>query len=342
MDVMQKRGQLYRPQTGEAWQLLCDEGSGLGGTDWAPPPLAYFAAGLASSLTGTIADLLRERDIHHAQIQLVLDNQYSLKGSILRGTMEGKGLDPDLAVSIDNADLTPADKSSLVMEAVASGLAGYMMKQTFVSEFSLVANDERVDLDLPLWDQSIDAAALPTLPVAAEKTDRTHVTKAFVRPENPQFNPGTGAGHDAVQNRNLTVSSVTKGTVGSALTFEAGIARPKASVYEISGAPDAGGQNTPSSAILLAAGIGFCYMTQLGRYAEAKKRPVKDYRMIQAIDVPLPGSDGSQTPVIGTKLFLDQTEPDRAFARDLAHSAKRTCFLHSTLQSRLRYRVTVT
>ena len=57
MDLMQKRVQVARPQTGETWQFLCDEGTSLGGTDWAPPPLAYFAAGLASSVTGSI--------IHH-------------------------------------------------------------------------------------------------------------------------------------------------------------------------------------------------------------------------------------------------------------------------------------
>ena len=63
MEVMQKRGQIARPRTGEAWQLLCDEGAGLGGTDWAPPPLAYFAAGLAGSVTGAIVARLAAQDI---------------------------------------------------------------------------------------------------------------------------------------------------------------------------------------------------------------------------------------------------------------------------------------
>ena len=63
MDLMQKRGQIARPHTGEVWQLLCDEGAGLGGTDWAPPPLAYFAAGLASSVTGSIVEQLADRSI---------------------------------------------------------------------------------------------------------------------------------------------------------------------------------------------------------------------------------------------------------------------------------------
>ena len=123
--------------------------------------------------------------------------------------------------------------------------------------------------------------------------------------------------------------------------MQAGIARPDASVYNILGTADSGAPGAPSSACLIAAGIGFCFMTQLGRYGEAVKRPIHDYRMIQAIDIPLPGADGSQTPVIGTKLFLNQDEPDAAFARDLAHSAKRTCFLHSTLQTSLRSRISV-
>jgi hypothetical protein len=29
------------------WQLYCDEGAAVGGEDTAPPPLAYFSAGIA-------------------------------------------------------------------------------------------------------------------------------------------------------------------------------------------------------------------------------------------------------------------------------------------------------
>lgn len=30
-----------------SWQMLCDEGRSIGGDDTAPPPLAYFSAGIA-------------------------------------------------------------------------------------------------------------------------------------------------------------------------------------------------------------------------------------------------------------------------------------------------------
>ena len=32
---------------GSRWAMLCDEGTRIGGDDTAPPPLAYFSAGLA-------------------------------------------------------------------------------------------------------------------------------------------------------------------------------------------------------------------------------------------------------------------------------------------------------
>ncbi|NKB56494.1 MAG: hypothetical protein GKS00_09175 [Alphaproteobacteria bacterium] len=336
IEVMQKRGQIVRPRTGEAWQLLCDEGAGLGGTDWAPPPLAYFAAGMASSVTAAITEKLSG-----CAISVALDNNYSLSGSILRGTMEGKGHDPDVAVTIEGSTLSPPEKSGTVLEAVSHGLAGYLMKSVFRSEFCLIASGAPVELDLPHWQQDIDASTMPTAPLEQANAATPYVAKAFIRPEDPAFNTVGGSGHDAVQNRALKVSATTTTATDSVFTMEAGIARPNASVYNIRGSSDEGASGAPSSASLIAAGIGFCYMTQLGRYAEAAKRPIDNYRMIQAIDIPLPGADGSQTPVIGTKLFLNQDGLDEEFARDLAHSAKRTCFLHSTLQSSLKSRISV-
>jgi len=338
MDLMQKRGQIARPHTGEIWQLLCDEGAGLGGTDWAPPPLAYFAAGLASSVTGSIVEQLADRSIAAEAVTVALDNNYSLRGSLLRGTMEGKGHDADVAVAIEVDRLSSKDRLSLVLQALSGGLAGYLMKSVFASEFGLVANGASVPLNLPECQLDVDASVLPTMPL--EPSEEPIVGKAFLQPENTPFEAGTGVGADAVQDRQIKVSAVARPGHGGSIKTQAGIGRPHASVYDIRGAHDAGASDAPSSACLIAAGIGFCFMTQLGRYAEAMKRSVEDYRMIQAIDIPLLGADGSHTPVIGTKLFLNQDRADPDFARDLAHSAKHTCFLHSTLQTSLRCRIT--
>ena len=343
MEVMQKRGQIIRAQTGEVWQFLCDEGLALGGADWAPPPLAYFGAGLACSITGAVVEKAAKHGVAAEDISVSVDNHYGLSGSILRGTMEGTGQNPDVTVTIASDALSAQEKSGLILEAVSGVLAGYLMKSVFISEFSLIANGASVSLDLPHWDLNIAADALPTAALQTTGSDASYVTKIAMRPDDPNFVAKGGSGLDTVQNRIITVSANAKAGADGVTTLEAGIARPNASVYSFLGAADAGAPDggAPSSACLIAAGIGFCFMTQLGRYAEAKKRPVHDYRMIQSFDIPLPGADGSQTPIIGTKLFLNLDEPDEDFARDLAHSAKRTCFLHSTLQTSLRNRISV-
>lgn len=210
------------------------------------------------------------------------------------------------------------------------------MKNLFTSEFSLIANGVRVPLDLPESGKAVDAASLPSVPPPA-----AYVTKAFLRAEDTPVNAGSGGGIDAVQDRTFRVSATARAKRDGTIEMQAGIGRPLASVYDILGSSDTGAPGGPSSACLIAAGVGFCYMMQLGRYAEAVKRLVENCPMIQAIDIPLPGADDSQTPIIGTKLFLDLDEPDTEFARDLAHSAKRTCFLHSTLQEILRSQITV-
>ncbi|MEX2616245.1 MAG: OsmC family protein [Alphaproteobacteria bacterium] len=336
LEVMQKRGQVFRPAADEAWQLLCDEGPGLGGTDWAPPPLAWFAAGMACSVAGAVAEKAAAQGIPASALSVDMTNHYSLSGSILQGTMEGTGLNPDVAVSI--RDLPKRAVSALALEAVSGSLAGYLMRSAFISEFSLVSHGAPVPLDPPGCGLAVGIDVLPAAPLSAVGT--SCIVKSGLRPDDPTFVQTGGSGLDAVQNRRNRVSATARVTADGAIVGETGIARPKAGVFAWRGSSDAGSPTAPSSAVLLAAGIGFCFMTQLGRYAAAMKRPVHDYRMIQAIDIPLPGAAPEAAPVIGTVLYLNPDEPDPEYARDVMHSAKRTCFLHSTLQSELRCRVT--
>ena len=52
LDGQRKRAEVWgETATGaprnSRWQMYCDEGKALGGEDSAPPPLAYFSAGIA-------------------------------------------------------------------------------------------------------------------------------------------------------------------------------------------------------------------------------------------------------------------------------------------------------
>ena len=103
--------------------------------------------------------------------------------------MEGKGHDPDVSVTIDGSTLTDKDKSALILEAVSGGLAGYLMKKLFSSEFNLIANGAPVSLDLPESSLSVDATSLPT--VALAPPPAVCVSKAFLRPKGTPVDAGT-------------------------------------------------------------------------------------------------------------------------------------------------------
>jgi uncharacterized OsmC-like protein len=335
--VMQKRGQLFRAATGEAWQLLCDEGPGLGGTDWAPPPLAWFAAGMAASVAGAVAEKAAARGIAPDAVSVDLTNHYSLSGSIIQGTMLGEGQNPDVVVRVDG--LSKAAVSALALDAVSGSLGGYLMRHAFRGGFRMVLNGAAVTLDLTPCAVPVAADALPAVALAGKGTQGC-IAKTGFRPDDPNFVQSGGAGLDVVQNRRNHVNATARAGADGVIAGETGIARPKAGVFAYRATGDGGAAPAPSSGLLMAAGIGFCLMTQLGRYAAAVKRPVHGYRMIQAMDVPLAGSTPSLPPAIHTWLFMDEAGVDEAYAKDIAHSARRTCFLHSTLASELRCHVT--
>lgn len=51
MDRQKKQAEVWSEVSGQPagsrWAIQCDEGTRIGGDDTAPPPLAYFSAGLA-------------------------------------------------------------------------------------------------------------------------------------------------------------------------------------------------------------------------------------------------------------------------------------------------------
>ncbi len=99
----------------------------------------------------------------------------------------------------------------------------------------------------------------------------------------------------------------------------------------------AGGQErAPSGLAYLSAGIAFCYLTQMGRYAHIVKQQLAGYRVVQDMAFSLPGSmaNGSEVSATppDTHTFVDSDEPDNAI-RKLVQMGEQTCFLHATCQT---------
>ena len=71
LDGMRKRA-VVEPNlpTWGAFELTCDEGSGLGGNDTAPPPLGYLSAGIAFCLLTHLTSFVRAKKMNVDRIRI--------------------------------------------------------------------------------------------------------------------------------------------------------------------------------------------------------------------------------------------------------------------------------
>ena len=82
----------------------------------------------------------------------------------------------------------------------------------------------------------------------------------------------------------------------------------------------------------MAAGIAFCFMTQLGRYASILRKNLDAYNVIQDVHFAQTGT-GPVDPV-ETHVYLSSSE-DEEFARAALSMGEQTCFLHALCRTSL-------
>jgi organic hydroperoxide reductase OsmC/OhrA len=104
-----------------------------------------------------------------------------------------------------------------------------------------------------------------------------------------------------------------------------------------------GGTGTaPDAVSYMAAGLAFCFMTQLGRYAAILKRNMDRYRVVQDAHFSLGGSGHPGTAeAVETHVHLDTSEGED-FARQCLDMAEQTCFLHALCRTPLEPTITIT
>jgi uncharacterized OsmC-like protein len=95
----------------------------------------------------------------------------------------------------------------------------------------------------------------------------------------------------------------------------------------------------------MAAGIAFCYMTQLSRYIENMKLAIDGVRLVQYMPCELQGEAAAGTlraiaHPVDTHLFLNGQAPDETHAK-LQRIAATTCYLHATLAAALEPEITL-
>lgn len=350
LSVMQKEALVASARTGNVWRLASDEGAYLAGLDEAPCPLSFLTTGMVSSYMTEILALARERKIEIEDIRLVQDNYYTMEGSALKGTMTGGARDVELTAQIaSSADRDELAK--LVLDAtIASPLNG-LMRSSRESLFTLTRNGREIapGRALPI--------GRPAEPDPGDHFDRAVpaagdwsglIRRGGLTPKAAHTVTLANDSLSDQQSRLLHIRGICTVREDGVKQIEQHLYNPHGSIFHFlcDEAPESGGRGlAPDAASYISAGIGFCFMTQFGRYAKIVKKDLQQYRILQDTHFSLGGAsagtgEAGHADPVETHVYLETGEDDE-FARTILDMSEQTCFLHAFCKARLKARVSV-
>lgn len=335
--------------SGVRWRMVSDEGPYLNGTDLAPFPLAFFAAGMQFSFLSQLLQGARAQGVELGGIALAQDNFYTMEGSFLRGDAEGGALPARLEVALES-DAGPEVIAGLVRQAEASSGAQALMRTPMSNVFALTHNGEACAVEgvrvspSPRHDEPGFEGIVPN---ADHPGMHDIITKVSEAETLHGVEGGAGSSLQAEQKRTLHVHGEAHVVDGIALETGIRLFKPIGSSFRFrcdEVAANGGHESAPPLAYT-AAGIAFCYMTQLGRYAHILGKELAGYSLVQDMSFRFAGDIGAgmlevTADPVDTHVFLHTGESDD-LARDYIRTGARTCFLHAAMGGTHRSEISV-
>ena len=352
LTVFQKEAIVTSRRSSQSWRMASDEGKYLNGHDSAPAPLAYLTVGMVSSFMNEIQALARLRDIKLDSIKLIQDNYYSMKGSMMKGTMTAYAHDIGLEAVIES-DADKQTLQALVIDAVAASPLNGLMKNENEALFKLFHNNKQVDLqNIPAFDRACEGQATGT--TNADDVGEGNFDDMLIRGGLTPKNENTadkvaGTSLTDHQDRLLHLRGICTVLENGVKHIEQQLFNPHGSTFYFlsdEGPEDGGSGQAPNAASYISAGIGFCFMTQFGRFAKMQNSKLKAYSIVQDAHFSIGGASagtgkpGEMDP-LETFVFLESEEDDD-FARNILEVAERTCFLHAFSRTKIKAKVKVT
>jgi uncharacterized OsmC-like protein len=346
---MQKEALVTDSVSGKTWRLVSDEGEYLDGDDVAPAPLAFMTTGMVSSFANEIVALAEDRGVDLDDVTLVQDNYYTMNGSALRGTMTGGALPVELSVEVAS-EAEESTLRDLVETATRTSPVNGLMTEVKNSSFTLRLNGTAVPLDDgddfgdgPIADP---AGVFADLTYDADEQARPiiHRTGRTTEPlpeAEAKYTSGSGSSLQEDQDRVLHVRGVCTSDDEGVKTVEVKLFSPIGTVFELRSDEPAGrggAGRAPSAMTYVAAGLGFCFMTQIGRYADIVNKDLDAYRIVQDTHFSFGAGENGETPgeaePVETHVYLDADE-SASSARDVLRMSEQTCFLHALCRTEL-------
>ena len=343
---MQKEALVVNAATGTAWRFASDEGEHLGGFNKAPNPLTYLSAGMISSYMNEVLALAEQRQIELRNLELVLENRYYREGDFRKGTMNSGAMPPELTVNCE-AYCDDATLQTLLYEAVAAAPLNGLARGEHPSLFTLVHNGEVLT---PSAVTPLDADPFPdpgdNFPNLERLADSPAVDDLvlFMSEEGPAYEaflrtrPETTATAGDVTDLHMHSTCVLRPDgVKHIMKEQYG---PETPSWEFLSSEDG---RAPDAASLISAGIGLCFMTQMGRFAKMARLPLTNYTVIQDTHFSLGGASGGTGKAtvaepVETHVYLE-TYADHDTAQKILEVGERTCFLHAFCRDDLKPKV---
>lgn len=341
----QKEALVRSAKTGDTWRLVSDEGPYLSGHDEAPCPLAFLTTGMIASYMNEICALADMQEVEIRKLMLIQDNFYTMKGSMPKRTMVGGAEPVELRVEID-CDLENGALNTFLMNAIHASPLNGLMRGKLESLFKLGRN----------------GVELPTAKVAELEGDLfpdpgNHFAKSraeassFMLVEPVGMTPkkdvalGTAAAASSLadeQNRRLNPGAIAELRPDGIKDIQQMLYSPHGTSFRFLSAEDG---RAPDANTLISAGIGFCFMTQFGRFVSMLKLDLPDYRIVQDTHFSLGGASGGtgragEADPIETHVYLETSESDET-AQEMLDISEQTCFLHAFCRTDLKTRLKV-
>lgn len=340
LTVMQKEAVVARTDSATAWRLASDEGPYLQGHDAAPAPLAFLTTGLAIDVLASVERMVRRAGDEPDDVRVGLDTHFTIEGSLPEGTMVGDALPPEISVSTGPDAAAAADAVlSGVMASATAGLLGPPLQ----SMFSLTSDGHTIPVDrvatLNYSPPDPGAAGFPSVGPGA--LDEQIIVKTL---DVGDDTADAGTSLQREQRRQIHVHADARRRDDDIIVIDTQVHRPTGSTFRFLAA-DPGDGRAPDGITYLSAGIGFCFMTQLGRYAKILQRDLGPYRIVQ--DTRFSNGDPNADPPVGgraappeTHVYLE-TDGDEELARHALDMGEQTCFVHALCRTELRPKVRV-
>ena len=334
LEGMQKEALIQYGPTGAVWRVVSDEGPWLNGTDLAPFPLAFFTAGMAASLMSDVWDEAGERGVHLDQLDLTQDNFFTMEGSALKGTMAAS-VQPMQVEIAARGDGSSNEFENIAETAVRQrSAANRCLRESLPSRFAIRANDR----DLPWSGTAAKSVSRLSDPAAVFDDFRPKPSDGLAlitKTASVDTSQENAVGLGTEQKRMVHVNTEGSFRDDGLKSLDVECIHPAGSRFrmlsdKLTLTGDQG--RAPDGLSYLSAGVAFCFMTQIGRYAQITKQQLNGYRIIQDTAFRLGPEHDPHAFAVETLVCLDTGEPPEKSVQ-LVRMGEQTCYIHAAYRT---------